>query len=199
MKNGEFPIGNPKVFTQTDGIGNGLPWTSPLNNKYKGFLLVTILPPKELRYPLLPYRTENKKNKRLVFCLCATCAEEGNVNICRHTDAQRSWTTGYTHLELNKALELGYVVLEVHEIWHYESWADEKKFFNGLFNEYINTFLKWKVEASGYPSHVRTEEDVDKFINDYFEKEGLNLDKNNIEKNSVLRFISKVFFKILIF
>ena len=34
----------------------------------------------------------------------------------------------------------------------------------GLFAEYINTFLKLKVEASGYPSWVRNSEDEERYV-----------------------------------
>jgi len=34
----------------------------------------------------------------------------------------------------------------------------------GLFADYINTFLKFKTEASGYPSWVRTPKDEVQYI-----------------------------------
>ena len=39
---------------------------------------------------------------------------------CRHAPHLRSWIAGYGHDELNKALSLGYVVLDVYEVWHWE-------------------------------------------------------------------------------
>lgn len=55
-------------------------------------------------------------------------------------------------VELKKALEKGYRLLQVHEVWHFPATSDE------LFKEYINTFLKIKQEASGYPKDRVTDE-----------------------------------------
>ena len=43
----------------------------------------------------------------------------------------------------------------------------------GLFTQYINTFLKLKQQASGYPSEIQTECEKDKYIAEYFEHEGI--------------------------
>jgi hypothetical protein len=48
----------------------------------------------------------------------------------------------------------------------------------GLFVEYINTFLKLKAEASGYPSWVQTPADEDRYIRQFFDGEGIQLDKS---------------------
>ena len=45
--------------------------------------------------------------------------------------------------------------------------------------------------ASGWPSNCVTEEDKNRYIENYYEKEGILLDKNKIEKNPGLRAISK--------
>ena len=41
----------------------------------------------------------------------------------------------------------------------------------GLFVEYVNTFLKLKAEASGYPSWVRTPTDRDRYIETFWQSE----------------------------
>jgi hypothetical protein len=48
----------------------------------------------------------------------------------------------------------------------------------GLFVEYINTFLKLKAEASGYPSWVQTPADKELYIRQFFESEGIQLDRD---------------------
>ena len=62
----------------------------------------------------------------------------------------------------------------------------------GLFTQYINTFLKLKQEASGYPPHIKTEEEKDKYIQEYLDHEGIQLDKQSIVKNAGLRSLSKL-------
>jgi len=115
MKAREFPIGHPTVLTR-ETLLNTLPWTRPNNNAYKGLLLVRVLPPTSIRGflpPLLGYRTHDG---RLTFPLCAACADDRQQHQCHHSEKQRSWLSGYTHVELNKALELGYKVIDVHEV-----------------------------------------------------------------------------------
>jgi hypothetical protein len=52
--------------------------------------------------------------------------------------------------------------------------------------------LKIKQEASGYPAWVESEEEKDRYIQDYYDKEGIRLDKNNIKSNSGLKALSKL-------
>jgi len=47
----------------------------------------------------------------------------------------------------------------------------------GLFVEYVDTFLKLKTEASGYPDWVRTTEDKDRYISNFHASEGIRLEK----------------------
>jgi hypothetical protein len=49
-----------------------------------------------------------------------------------------------------------------------------------------------KQEASGYPSWVQTEEDKDLYIEQYYENEGVRLDKDCIEKNPGRRCLAKL-------
>ena len=85
-----------------------------------------------------------------------------------------------------KAIEKGYVVLNLHEVWHWEETSDE------LFKEYVNTFLKIKQEASGYPSDCVTDEQKQRYIDLYYEREGIRLDPDNIKYNPGLRYLAKL-------
>ena len=53
-------------------------------------------------------------------------------------------------------------------------------------------FLKYKQEASGYPEDVTSDQQKDDYISNYFEKEGVQLDKNNIKYNAGLRSVMKL-------
>jgi hypothetical protein len=86
-------------------------------------------------------------------------------------------------LEIEEAIKHGYKILEIY---------DPITKTGGLFSEYINTFLKIKQEASGYSDWVKTEADKDKYINEYFEKKGIFLDKSNIKYNEALRTLIKL-------
>jgi hypothetical protein len=73
-------------------------------------------------------------------------------------------------VELEKALEKGYQIVQIHEVWHFPEPSDD------LFKDYINTFLKIKQEASGYPKDCVTEEQKQHYVDEYLEKSGIHLD-----------------------
>ena len=121
-----------------------------------------------------------------MFPLCKTCTDTLNQNPCTHTDQERAILGTWCHVELMKAIEKGYQVLEIHEVWHWEETT------NQLFSPYVNLYLKRKQEASGYPKHCVTDEQKQRYIDEYYEHEGIRLDPNNIEYNPGLRFLAKL-------
>ena len=112
-----------------------------------------ILPPFDLRNPLLPYR----HNGSLVFPLCRACCEEHNTTFCEHSIDERTLTGTWPTIEIDKALDLGYVLRWVHEVWHF------KKQSTNLFKPFISKLYKDKLEASGYPDNVVTEAEKDAY------------------------------------
>jgi hypothetical protein len=175
-----YPVGHPKIITE-----NFKDITC-----YFGIAKLTILPPRGLLFPVLPAKINNK----LVFTLCYACACEQNKGECAHDETQRALTMTWCTPEINKALEKGYRVLQIHEVYHYE----ENEQYNpetkqgGLFTKYVNAALKTKQEASGYPANVQTEEDKDRYIQDYYNHEGIWLDKSKIAKNPGMRTLAKL-------
>lgn len=114
------------------------------------------MPPYGPYHPVLPYRLEDK----LTFPLCPTCVEEEMKKpllersaTCYHTEEQRTLIgTGCTP-ELQKAVDLGYRIDYLYEIWHFPETCE------GLFEDYVNTWLKIKQEASGWPEWVGDDEE----------------------------------------
>ena len=84
--------------------------------------------------------------------------------------------------------------MKCHEIWHYENREkhDGKDPNTGLFTQYIDKFLKMKIEASGWPEWVKTQEDKDKFILRCKIREGIDLDPEKMQKNPGLRSLAKL-------
>ena len=81
----------------------------------------------------------------------------------------------------------------MYEVYEYKvTQYDPSTGQGGLFVEYINTSLKLKVEASGYPSWVRTSEDEDSYINAFMASEGIRLRRNNIRHNAAKRALAKL-------
>jgi hypothetical protein len=101
-----------------------------------------------------------------------------------------TWVTD----KLRKALEKGYVVQRIYEVWHFdetEQYGPKTK-TGGLFTDYVNTFLKMKQEAGGWPEWCQNENDRWSYIRNYHEKEGILLDYNNIKRNPGLRPLAKL-------
>ncbi|XP_054279042.1 uncharacterized protein LOC128997429 [Macrosteles quadrilineatus] len=128
-------------------------------------------------------------NDKLMFVLCATCGDGQIQSDCDHECGDRALIGTWTMDEIRKAVEKGYVVLDMYELWEYKVATYEN---GGLFTDFINKFLKMKQEASGFPSWCETEEDKDQYIKDYFKKEGVQLEKDKIIKNGGLRSLAKL-------
>jgi len=105
---------------------------------------------------------------------------------CSHTDEMRAISGTWVSLEVQKALELGYRLVKIHEVWHFSEQSDE------LFRLYIDKFLKIKQESSGFPSWCNNEEDKQQYIREYHENEGIRLDYDKIRKNPGLRALAKL-------
>ena len=158
--------------------------------QYEGLIKCTVLPPRGLYHPVLPFRNNNK----LLFPLCATCATRLQKDRCRHSEEERALRGTWVSVELQEAVNQGYRVMHVDEVWHFE----ETRQYNpatgevGLFTAYINTFLKMKQEASGWPEGCDTEAQRRMYIDDYEKHEGIRLDYDNIAKNEGKRALAKL-------
>ncbi|XP_054259393.1 uncharacterized protein LOC128984131 [Macrosteles quadrilineatus] len=177
-KYGKYPVGHPTIY-----VGDKECRQRGLN--VEGLLKCKVLPPRELYHPVLPA----KMNDKLMFVLCATCGDGQIQSDCDHESGNRALIGTWTMDEVRKAVEKGYVVLDMYELWEYKV-ATYKN--GGLFTDFINKFLKMKQEASGFPGWCETDEDKNKYIDDYFKKEGVQLEKDKIVKNGGLRSLAKL-------
>ena len=57
---------------------------------------------------------------------------------------------------------------------------------------YINTVFKLKAETSGYPGRVRRPEDEDRYVELYWQCEGIRLDRECIKFNAAKRGLAKL-------
>ncbi|CAG2214664.1 unnamed protein product [Mytilus edulis] len=131
-------------------------------NRYEGLIKCKIVPPRGLFLPVLPL----KCNGKLLFGLCHTCMKNNFTDECKHTEEERA----------------------IVGTWKYN--PDTKE--GGIFTEYVNTFLKIKQEASGWPEWCLTDQDKHTYIKNYFEKEGIWLEEKNIKENPGLRQLAKL-------
>ena len=175
-KHRKYVIGHPDVYYRHD-----------IPDEVNGLLKAKILPPDNLYMPVLPYRV----NKKLMFVLCRTCAEECNQNNCTHTDEERALIGTWVTLEVEKAVSLGYVILEKYCAWDYKEMSSPDV-EGGLWGDYIDVWLKLKQESSGYPDWATTDDLKQMYVDDYEQHEGVRLDPSKIERNEGLRALSKL-------
>ena len=121
-----------------------------------------------------------------MFPLCKTCAENLQQSPCEHSDDDRVLSGTWCSIEINKALDLGYHMVRMVEVWHFPTTSSK------LFRGYIDTFLKIKQEASGWPSWFATEQQKKQYIREYERKEGIKMARTKIKKNPGLRSLAKL-------
>ena len=171
-KNARYPIGHPTILSQ--------PRDQDITH-YFGIALVDVLPPHNLFHPVLPVRSGNK----LTFPLCAGCVNEQQnkpmlerSDVCNHTPEERMIRGTWCTPEIIKAVEKGYHLLQIHEVWHFQKQQE------GLFRDYVDTWLTLKQEAAGWPRWCVTEEKKQQYISEYREREGIHLNYDSIQKNA---------------
>ena len=181
-KNGCYPVGHPQIVTQP--IDQSI-------HSYFGIALVDILPPAGLFHPVLPVRYGEK----LTFALCGKCVEEEQKkpllqrrHYCIHSDDERILRGTWCTPEIEKAVEKGYVIKHIHEVWHFP--PNQRQ--TGLFANYVNTWLKTKQESSGWPSWCQSMEQKRTYILEYQQREGIRLDISRIAKNPGRKATAKI-------
>ncbi len=137
-----------------------------------------------------------------MFVLCHSCTVSGvkkarrlkgrgtfvaPVEPCLHSDEQRGFITTVTHLELNLALEKGYVVTHVYGAYHWEKWS------TSLFRPYVQQFLKLKIESSGWPEAMKNDPAMQKrYVEQWRELFGVIIDPTSVKKNPGMKHLSKM-------
>lgn len=181
-KYGKFPVGHPKVYVGKECLKVNL-------EKIDGAIKCKILPPQQLYHPILPAKMNNK----LMFVLCRVCGEEMNQGVCIHTAEERALVGTWVVDEVIKAMEKGYEMMEVYEIWSYQTdQFDKSRKIGGLFTEMMNKYIKIKQQASGWPQHCVTDKQKYAYIEEFFEMEDVKLEFSDILANPGLRSLAKL-------
>jgi len=130
----KFPIGHPIIH-----VGDTCADIEACL-KMEGLMKSKIVPPPNLYHPVLPYRYD----KKLLFCMYRKCAQEHNATSeCQHrSDAERCLEGMWVIDEVRLAVDKGYKVLEILEVYEYEVTCYDPATCNGgHFVDYIETFL----------------------------------------------------------
>jgi hypothetical protein len=144
-----------------------------------GFIKCKVLAPRNLYIPVLPIKVKMLKNEKLLFPLCLKCFVE-NKHKCTHSDVERQFVGTWSTVEVKKAVEAGYKVLETYEVWNFEA-TDQ------LWKGYVEDFLKIKLETS--PHTYATNEAYAAAV-----KQSYNIDLNvaEIAPNPGKRAVAKI-------
>ena len=188
-KTGRYPVGHPAIFVGEeckDVLGRNYEKI----NEFDGLISCKILPPRNLMHPLLP----TKMHGKLLFLLCRKCAEDLVEDECAHENENDRCLNGtWVADEIKKAIELGYSLKTVYEIWSYEMTCyDPASKTGGLFGGYIDEFFKLKTEASGFPADCVDDVSRDRYISEFERVEGVKLEKDRVCVNSSLRSVAKL-------
>ena len=178
-RNGRMPIGHPRSILNEQFD----------STKHYGLFYGLVLPPQDLRYPVLPLRSHGK----LIFALCFSCADSRQQTECHHSAKERAIEGTWCTPELAFALTKGYTVLKTYELWQFDESSEETETTKGLFTEYVNTFLKLKTEASGYTTWTKGDPVLEAEYRSKFEAvEKVKLDPEAIKPNPGLRSLAKL-------
>ncbi|KAL4083555.1 hypothetical protein QTP88_028871 [Uroleucon formosanum] len=165
-----YPVGHPeKIFEP-----------KVFDKKWFGLIKCKILPPRNLYHPVLPVKVKMEKSEKLLFPLCYKCAVDQNER-CDHSQNERQFIGTWTTDEVNKALEKGYIITNIYEVWHFKEKSTD------LFKAYVKDFIKIKLETSKH-NYSSNEE----YIKIIFDKLGILLDKDKIGDNPGRRAVAKV-------
>lgn len=182
----EYPVGHPEIIVDPPNNLDG----------YFGVTKCIVLPPRNLFHPVLPYRHPDGK---LMFPLCIRCADTYRQTKCTHSDLERRWTGTWATVEVQHAISKGYKLIKVFEIWHFPNTTKYSRDTpgSGLFADYVNKFIKIKQEASGVPATVKTAEEIQSYITEFEDREGVRLDESKLQLNVGLRYTAKLFLNSL--
>jgi hypothetical protein len=128
---------------------------------------------------------------------CQKCKDSRNQK-CNHTAKERAIVGTWATIEVDKALEKRYKLIEIYEIEHFE------KSVKGLFEPYVDTFMKYKLEASGCKCNskfcspaCKNDENCEAKIQYVADNIAYDLNIDKVKYNAGLRFIAKIFFNSL--
>jgi hypothetical protein len=169
-----FPVGHPKIVIRNFDYSL---------QSYFGFIKCDMSPPRKLFHPVLPYSC----NGKLLFPLCATCSEQCSCKPCDHSESERMLHGTWFTEEIKLAIEKGYKINKIYQVFHFEQQSTD------LFKGYIKAFYKLKVQASGVPKSIQTEEELKTYLKDLKEIEGIELVEDDLKNpNPARRWLTKI-------
>jgi len=152
--NNNFPVGKYEVLLHKDNLKKNITllWGKFF---YRGESMsgdaahVKIVAPSNLNRPFLPYRLNDEFSH---YALCKECLQKKLTQNCPHrSKLVRSFTSCYQITDLEKAVALGYEILEWYEVHHYK-----KK--DNIFAEFVKVLASQKLKNTDLFENVAVTE-----------------------------------------
>lgn len=143
-------------------------------DKAPAFITCKVLPPQNIRFPILRLQVLKKRESFHATPLCRTCAYQKswydpnpNVLKCEHTNEERSFSGIFCSIEISRALELGYTLLQIGSCVFYPNYRLD------LYHNIFNIYACIKTTGKGFPSDVKTPEEKHLYVERLKETTGL--------------------------
>ena len=114
-KYGLFPLGHPTIYSQENIDRDNI-------RQYCGLIKCKVLPASNSYHPVLP----QKCSQKLMFPLFRSCADP-HMRCTHLQEEDKSFTGTWVIIELFEALDRGYKLLDVCEVWHFSETAQYNK------------------------------------------------------------------------
>ncbi len=110
------------MFYDKFSIGHLVKYINPpeFDQNWFGIIKCKVLPPQNLYIPVLPVKVNTGKAEKLIFHLCLKCSKQNIQEECSHTPVERQFVGTWSTVEVHKAVEVGYEIKEIYEVWHFE-------------------------------------------------------------------------------
>jgi hypothetical protein len=84
-------------------------------HNFFGLIQCKVIPPRKLRFAILPTRIGNK----LLFVLCYNCGVSKG-DYCNHSENELILNGKWVSEEVKLALKYGYKITKIYSIWHWD-------------------------------------------------------------------------------
>ena len=97
---------------------------------------------------------------------------------------ERSWIDTYMSIDVTRALDLGYTIMEYKEVWHYPKGG------KWLFRDFILIIIRRKIKCSGFPIHCTMDELRGSYVMELEDKCGIKTGVDRIKNDPVGHYLT---------
>jgi hypothetical protein len=90
--------------------------TSTATSKIEGVMHVKVLVPRQNTLKGIPFLL-SRLGGRSMGAMCRTCVEKCDNKMCRCDDEKRAFIDTYSVIEVEYAIKLGYILMEIYECY----------------------------------------------------------------------------------